>query len=72
MTKLLLTGDVRKIAIHPTTNVVQAAITAYAIGAHLKTTNGVVSYAPGRDVVQYAKALKARSLQRLARAIRGD
>jgi hypothetical protein len=63
--------DVRKIAIHPRTNVIEAAIRAYKIGAHLETRDGVVSYAPGRDVLQYAKALKARSLRRLAAAIRG-
>ena len=50
------------IAIHPRTTVAAAASTAWRIGRHLKTVDGVVYMAPGRDREQFFKSLKLRAL----------
>lgn len=60
-----------KVTIHPKTCMAAAAIDAYERGCHLSTRYlGLVSLVQGRDPVQYAKALKAQSLQRLAAVMR--
>jgi hypothetical protein len=55
--------------LHPETNVADAAIHAYENGARLDTKAGRVAVVQGRDQFQYAKALRVKALQRLARAM---
>ena len=55
------------IAIHPRTSVADAAATAWRQGRHLKTVDGVVYMAPGRDPDQFYRSLKLRELLTFAR-----
>jgi hypothetical protein len=57
--------------IFPGKNIADAAIDAYKRGNRLTTTAKVkVVETPGRDTLQYAKALKIKALQRLALQLR--
>lgn len=50
------------VAIHPRTSVVDATFTAWRMGRHIVTVDGVVYMAPGRDRDQILKAFKLRAL----------
>ena len=56
-----------KLYLHPLTPVVDAAIAAYDAGNHLAGATGKVTVVPGRDAVQYAKALQIKLLHAVAR-----
>ena len=58
------------VTLHPKTPIAEAAITAYAYGLHLKSGLGKVMLVAGRDRLQYAKALRVRALEQLARDIK--
>ena len=58
------------IAIHPSTNMADAAATAWRQGRHLKTVDGVVYMAPGRDPDQFWKSLRLRALLTFAADLR--
>lgn len=58
------------VTLHPKTNIADAAITAYGRELHLKGGLGKVTLAPGRDETQYARALKTKALEQLARDIK--
>ena len=58
------------VKIHPSTSIADAAIVAYERGQHLQTDLGIVTLADGIDTVQYAKALRIKALNRVARAMR--
>ena len=52
--------------LHPATPVVDAAIAAYEAGNHLAGATGKVTVVPGRDAVQYVKALQIKELHAVA------
>lgn len=56
--------------LHPALDVADAAIVAYVNHGHLVGPTGRVRIVPGQDPLQYEKALKARSLRRIATALR--
>ena len=58
-----------KLYLHPTMDIADAAIAAHDNGQHIEGPGGRVAFAPGRDDVQYRKALQVKRLARLARAI---
>lgn len=55
--------------LHPSLDVADAAIAAYVNGGHLVGPTGRVRIMPGRCPSQYEKAVKARSLRRMAAAL---
>lgn len=60
----------RLVPVHPNATIVDAAFTAFRQGRHIKTVDGRVYMAPGRDTAQVIKALKARALVRVAAELR--
>jgi hypothetical protein len=58
------------VAVHPSTNAVDAACKAWRIGRQLKTIDGRVYMAPGRNRAQIEKALKAFRLREYARSLK--
>lgn len=55
--------------LHPSLDIADAAIAAYVNHGHLVGPTGRVRIVPGQDPVQYEKALQARSLRRIAKAL---
>lgn len=49
--------------IHPRADMVTMALSAYIRGQHLKTSQGRVYLAPGRDLAQYNKAIATQALR---------
>lgn len=55
--------------LHPSQDIAEAAIAAYVNHGHLEGPTGRVRIVPGQDQGQYEKAVKARTLARMARAL---
>lgn len=58
-----------KLYLHPLMSVADAAIAAYDAGNHLAGATGKVAVVPGRDDVQYGKALQIKLLHAVARGV---